>query len=122
MAFAVELYMDRRADTAVREIWQSLAQAGIPSQPLSAGARPHVSLCLYESLDPNLFRKELEAFASQATPLDLPPPLSLLSSGTLEASLHSRAGTFIRSGRPSHCGFAKRQVAHPRTVHSNWPN
>jgi 2'-5' RNA ligase len=61
--------MDSRADAAVRELWQSLFQAGIPSQPLSAGARPHISLCLYESLDPGLFRKKLEAFASQAAPL-----------------------------------------------------
>jgi len=68
MPFAVELYMDSRADAAVRQIWQSLVEAGIPSQPLSAGARPHVSLCLYESLDSRVFPTELETFARQVNP------------------------------------------------------
>lgn len=68
MPFAIELYMDSRADAAVRQIWQSLAEAAIPSQPLSAGARPHVSLCLYESLGSRVFPRELEAFARQSNP------------------------------------------------------
>jgi 2'-5' RNA ligase len=63
MPFAVELYMDSRADTAVRELWQSLVQAGISSQSLATGARPHISLCVYDSIDPSLAAKRLETFA-----------------------------------------------------------
>ena len=65
MPFAVELYMDKAADAAVRRVWRSLVDQGIPSHPLAAGARPHVSLCLYESLDSSVFRKKLETFAQQ---------------------------------------------------------
>jgi hypothetical protein len=71
MPFAVELYMDQWANAAVRRIWQSLVEAGIPSQPLAAGARPHVSLCLYKSLDSSVFPEELETFARQIDSLSL---------------------------------------------------
>jgi len=69
MPFAVELYMDDPAATAVRQLWQSLVQEGIPSQPLALGARPHISLCVYESLDPPLVAKKLKIFARQFEPL-----------------------------------------------------
>ena len=69
MPFAVELYMGDPAATAVRQLWQSLVQEGIPSQPLALGARPHISLCVYESLDSPLVAKKLEIFARQFEPL-----------------------------------------------------
>ena len=69
MPFAVELYMDDPAAAAVRQLWQSLGQEGIPSQPLALGARPHISLCVYESLDSSLVAKKLELFARQFEPL-----------------------------------------------------
>ena len=65
MPFAVELSMDDHAATAVRQLWQSLVEAGIPSQPQAAGARPHISLCVYESLDSSVAEKQLENFARQ---------------------------------------------------------
>jgi hypothetical protein len=68
MPFAVALYVDSRADAAVRQIWQSLVEAGITSQPLSAGTRPHVSFCLYESLDSRIFPTGLETFARKINP------------------------------------------------------
>ena len=68
MPFAVELYMGDPAAIAVRQLWQSLVQEGIPSQPLALGARPHISLCVYESLDPPLVAKKLKIFARQFEP------------------------------------------------------
>lgn len=65
MPFAVELDMDDHAAAAVRQVWQSLVDAGIPSLPLSLGARPHLSLCVYESLDLALTQKQLERFTRQ---------------------------------------------------------
>jgi len=69
MPFAVELYMGDPAATAVRQLWQSLVQEGIPSQPLALGARPHIFLCVYESLDSPLVAKKLGIFARQFEPL-----------------------------------------------------
>jgi 2'-5' RNA ligase len=68
MPFAVELYMGDPAATAVRQLWQSLVQEGIRSQPLALGARPHISLCVYESLDSPLVANQLEILARQFEP------------------------------------------------------
>jgi len=57
------------AAAAVRQLWQSLVKEGIPSQPLASGARPHISLCVYESLDSPLVAKKLAIFARQFEPL-----------------------------------------------------
>lgn len=51
MAFALEMYFDAAADAAVRRIWGVLESRGV----VSAGrgpvvdARPHVSLCVFDS-------------------------------------------------------------------------
>ena len=63
MPFAVELYMGDPAATAVRQLWQSLVQEGIPSQPLPLGTRPHISVCVYDSIDSPIVAKQLENFA-----------------------------------------------------------
>lgn len=65
MPFAVELYMDDPASAAVRQICRSLVQENIPSQPLALGARPHVSLCVYDSIESSVAGKQLETFAGQ---------------------------------------------------------
>lgn len=71
MPFSVELYMGDPAAAAVRQLWQSLVQEGIPSQPLALGARPHISICVYESLDSALVAKKLEIFARQFEPFSI---------------------------------------------------
>jgi hypothetical protein len=65
MPFAVELSMDDRAAAAIRQVWQSLVQENIPSQPLVSGARPHISLCVYGSIDSSAAAKQLERFTRQ---------------------------------------------------------
>jgi hypothetical protein len=53
MAHAIEMYVDDRADAAVRRLWQRLADAGLPSLATRTHRRhrPHVSLVVAESLD-----------------------------------------------------------------------
>jgi hypothetical protein len=65
MPFAVELHIDECTASAVRGVWQALVQAGIPSQRLALGARPHISLCVYDSIDSSVVSKQLENFARQ---------------------------------------------------------
>jgi len=52
MAHAIEMYVDDRADAAVRRLWQRLADAGLPSMATRTHRRhrPHVSLVVAESL------------------------------------------------------------------------
>jgi hypothetical protein len=65
MPFAVELYMDDPAAAAVRQVWQSLVHENIPSESLALGARPHISLCVYDSIESSVAAKQLEHFARQ---------------------------------------------------------
>ncbi|WP_445170206.1 2'-5' RNA ligase family protein [Mycolicibacterium sp. Dal123E01] len=56
MAHSIELLLDARADTAVREMWQALADAGLPSQLKVASAtnRPHITLIAAERISPEV--------------------------------------------------------------------
>jgi 2'-5' RNA ligase len=72
MPFAVELLLDGRAREAVRRVWEALAEAGVSSAMLDAGARPHVTLAVYEDLDLGPFRTQVEAFFAGETSIDVP--------------------------------------------------
>lgn len=50
MVHSVELVFDRDTEAAIRHIWDSLAEAGIPSQ--APASRPHVTLTVAERMDP----------------------------------------------------------------------
>jgi 2'-5' RNA ligase len=56
MAHSIELLLDQRADDAVRQIWQALADAGLPSQlrVTSDTNRPHVTLIAAERISPDV--------------------------------------------------------------------
>ena len=49
MPYAVELFFDPQAETAVRATWQALHQAGLPTPSDPAAARPHVSLGVFDN-------------------------------------------------------------------------
>jgi hypothetical protein len=52
MAHSIELLLDPRTDTAIRAVWQALADAGLPSQVnvKSATNRPHITLLAAERI------------------------------------------------------------------------
>lgn len=54
VAYAIELFFDEQADTAVRRLWHRLAASGLPSlETLGHGRhRPHVSLTVLETAPP----------------------------------------------------------------------
>ncbi|KDE97427.1 hypothetical protein Y900_000405 [Mycolicibacterium aromaticivorans JS19b1 = JCM 16368] len=56
MAHSIELLLDQRADDAVRHTWQSLADAGLPSQlrVSSDTNRPHITLIAAERISPDV--------------------------------------------------------------------
>lgn len=49
---SVELLFDEHTDTALRTLWQTLAEAGIRSP--RPGSRPHVTLAVAEGIDPGV--------------------------------------------------------------------
>jgi 2'-5' RNA ligase len=52
MVHSIELIFDRDTEAAIRHIWEGLAGAGIPSQ--APASRPHVTLAVAESIDPDV--------------------------------------------------------------------
>ena len=71
MAFAVELHFDAEADARVRGLWRRLAELGLPSLEGHGEVRPHLSLALFEDLEPAKFSPLLDAFARETAPVEL---------------------------------------------------
>lgn len=67
MPFAVELYLEDKADETVRAVWRRLTDANVGGTPPDSGSRPHVTLAACQEVDSRAFEPALAAFA-QATP------------------------------------------------------
>lgn len=52
MVHSIELVFDRDTEAAIRNIWEALATAGIPSQ--APASRPHVTLAVAEGIAPDV--------------------------------------------------------------------
>lgn len=52
MVHSVELVFDQDTEAAVRQIWDGLREAGIPSQ--APASRPHATLTVAERIDPEV--------------------------------------------------------------------
>ena len=68
MPIAVELYFDSASEQIVRDLWEVIAEAGLPSPLADAGYRPHISLAICESLDVAAILPELQSFAEGLAP------------------------------------------------------
>jgi 2'-5' RNA ligase len=82
MPYALELALDDPAAGAVRRAWRELADAGITYMARS-GARPHVSLGIWDTIDGVAFEAELARFAAETAPL----PITLASVGRFSAGV-----------------------------------
>lgn len=106
MAYAVELLLDATAAEAVRGIWRRLADAGLPAPLLDLGIRPHVTLAVYEDLDPARLLDALGSFAAE----EPPEPVSLASVGAFpgEERVVFLAPVVTRGLLALHAGFHER--------------
>lgn len=68
MPYAIELFFDSSTDAKIRGVWEDLAAIG-SSFMRDSGARPHVSLAVYDTLDISLARTLLNRFASKVVPV-----------------------------------------------------
>ena len=71
MGYAVELYIDAQMEAAVRGLWQTLADRGVTSLMPELGARPHISLTVFDALYPPDVHDELQNFATEVAPIPL---------------------------------------------------
>ena len=73
MAYVFELFLAEEAETAVRQQWQAMAQAGVNDYMQQVGATPHVTLGGFEddSLDEALLADRMAQFAANIQPISL---------------------------------------------------
>ncbi len=81
---AVELLLDTAAEAAVRRVWERLCDEGLSSTMLDLGARPHVTLAVYNGLDPAAFHEPARAFFASQTPV----PVSFASVGSFPGTMN----------------------------------
>ena len=78
MGYAVELNLSWDSAARVVKVWESLAREGISSVMLDVGAQPHISLAVFEDLNPKALGTDLSRFSEHTPPLSL----DLASAGT----------------------------------------
>jgi 2'-5' RNA ligase len=65
MAYSFEMYFDKRSEEMLLRIQQKLKAGGLPSFMLAEGGRPHISLCVYDDLDPVRAEAALRGFCAK---------------------------------------------------------
>ena len=103
MPFAIELALDPAAGATVRRIWRELEAAGITSMARS-GAYPHLSLGVWEALDPPAARAELAVFAREIEPI----PMTLASVRAFPTGAVFLAPEVTAELTELHAGFHRR--------------
>jgi 2'-5' RNA ligase len=103
MPYAIELFFDTDADAKIRRVWDDLAMIG-SSFMRDSGARPHVSLAVYDSLDASSAQILLDRFASTAPSFSFTlnslgvfvssPPVAFLSPKVSHDLLHLHSQFF----------------------------
>lgn len=102
MPYAVELALEPASAAIVRRAWQDLADAGI-GHVAGSGARPHVSLGIWNTLDLGAAEAELRRFAAETAPVRITlasvglfPGVAVFLAPTVTAELLSLHAAFHR--------------------------
>ncbi|MSP14550.1 MAG: hypothetical protein EXR62_16545 [Chloroflexi bacterium] len=64
MGYAIELYLDPAGTAWIKALWHALARENISSLLLDIGSRPHISLAVFNNLDPDRLQEVLQSFAA----------------------------------------------------------
>jgi 2'-5' RNA ligase len=71
MGYAIILNLSKGSAARVVRLWEGLARESINSVMLDLGAQPHISLAVFEHLDPAPLREDLNRFAEATRPLSV---------------------------------------------------
>ena len=83
MPHAIEMSFGPVSEEKVRDIWRELARRGVSSYMRDCGARPHISLAVFDELDPEDAERKLSAFAAEVSPF----PVLLSNLGVFSGDL-----------------------------------
>jgi len=51
MPYAVELYFDEQTEALIKAIWEKLAEKGVSDRQAKRGARPHLALAVFITIE-----------------------------------------------------------------------
>ena len=71
MPYAVHLFFDENTETKINQIWKKLADTGIAPYLHQSANRPHITLAVYQQLDPAACQTLLRSIAAEQPPLPL---------------------------------------------------
>ncbi len=71
MTYAVELFLETSGETAIRELWQVLADARLSTSMIDVPVHPHITLGGCDKLDTVAYESALRGFAERTGPFDL---------------------------------------------------
>lgn len=77
MGFAIELILDDDLAAPFQACWERLAERGISTFMAHCGSRPHVTLCIYDDVDLEACKTQVDRIAASLRPV----PLSVASVG-----------------------------------------
>lgn len=71
MRYSIEVYFDAESERMIRRIWRSLHDAGIETIIEQADGRPHMSIAVFEQVDPQILQPVLQDFAQHLANMSL---------------------------------------------------
>ena len=106
MPYALELLLDEDAAEAVRTLWRTLAEGTVPARYLELDLKPHVTIAVFDELDPARARDAFASFAAEETP----EPVSLYSPASFptDEGVLYLAPVVTRGLLELHAGFHER--------------
>jgi hypothetical protein len=88
MVYGAALIFDEPSESALRGVWQALADAGLPSFMLGIDYPPHLTLLLAEEMDVPRLRATIHDWARDMQPFDLSFPALSLFRGAGEGVIY----------------------------------
>ncbi|MHC5038721.1 MAG: 2'-5' RNA ligase family protein [Planctomycetota bacterium] len=71
MPIAVEMYLDDASTSVIQDVWKALYESKKAPYMWDSGARPHITLAIYEGIEFTPFIRKLISFAGNLSPFDV---------------------------------------------------
>ena len=68
---AVELFFDPHTEARIMGLWEKVARVAVGPSMSDIGARPHISLAVFEEGNPDQCRVDLRSFAQEIAPIEV---------------------------------------------------
>ncbi len=71
MRLVLELHFDEETENRIRRVWSKLAELGCVCDLVKGGARPHITLAMFDSVDSDALHAALDGVSCVNSPIEL---------------------------------------------------